>query len=71
MLTYIEILMASSSADAALSPTLVGKSVVIGVMTSTRFQLCQRSLTKLHVLSEKPRLCLKSVAELYAGKSGF
>ncbi|XP_068315024.1 uncharacterized protein, partial [Pyrus communis] len=30
-----------------------------------------RSLTKLHALSEKLRLRLKSVDELYAGKSGF
>jgi len=40
--------MASSSAEiAALSPTLVGKSVVVGIMTSTRFQLCQRSFDKV------------------------
>ena len=71
MLPYIGILIAGSDAGAALSPTLVGKSVVVGIMTFTRFQLCQKSLIKLHVLSKKLRLRSKSVDELYAGKSNF
>lgn len=71
MLTYIGILIAGSGVGAALSPMLVGKSVVVGIVNSTHFQLCQRSLTKSHALSEKLRLRLKSVDELYAGKSGF
>lgn len=63
--------LVSSGADVTLLPTLVGDSIVVGIVEFTRFQLCQRSLTKLHVPSEKPRLRLKSVDGFYAGKSGF
>ena len=49
----------SGDVDMTLSPTLVSDIVVVGIVRFTRFQLCQRPLTKLHVKSEKLRLCLK------------
>ncbi|KAM1494130.1 hypothetical protein ACFXTO_029014 [Malus domestica] len=63
--------IAGNGVDVALSPTFVGKSVVVGILNFMHFQLYQRSLTKLHVLSNKLRLRLKSVDGLYTGKSGF
>ena len=50
---YRDFPIAGSGADVAFLPMLVGNSVVVGIVKFTRFQLCQRSLTKLHVISKK------------------
>ena len=71
-MTYIGIShLAGSGANVALLPTLVSDNVVVGIVEFTHFQLCQRFLTKLHMISEKLRLRLKSVDGLYAGNFGF
>ena len=68
---YDDFPIASGSADAALSPTLVGQKCGSWNNGLHMFSTLSVISDKVARDSRKLRLCLKSVDGLYAGKSGF